>query len=142
MSLYSKSSCPKCNAVLDGWHRSYITIGNPFVKCTSCGIILRRGHVNEWEAMSTFEKIEYYITFYFQAVFFYGMGTFFLMLLFDTVFNTGIFVSDNNLTFFCIYSSIIVAIVALIFRHKKFQNAIQESIKRTKDPNYRQLLEI
>lgn len=142
MGQYSKSSCPKCKTTLEGWHRSYITFGNPFAKCPSCGIIVRVSHINEWEAMSGFKKLEYCLIFYFQTLLFGGMGVVIFGLIFDEIFDTGIFVVDNNPSVFHVATIIIVAVVVLIWRHKKFQKSIEESKERTKDLKYRQMLGI
>jgi len=79
MSQFSKSSCPKCGSVLKNWHRSYITFGNPFVRCNSCEALIRMSDINEWEAMSVITKGEYHIRFYGQAILFGGMGAVFLV---------------------------------------------------------------
>ena len=142
MSQYSKSSCPKCNTTLEGWHRSYITFGNPFVKCSSCGTIVRMLNINEWEAMSRFQKFEYCLIFYFQALFVSAGGTIIFGVIFDKVFDTEIFITDKDTPIFLIIISIMVVVTALIWRHKEFQKAIKESKNRTKDPKYRQMLGI
>jgi len=142
MGQYSKSSCPKCKTTLEGWHRSYVTFGNPFVRCQSCGTIVRMSHINEWEAMPIFSQIWYYILFYGQAILFGGMGAVILGLIFDGIFETGIFVVGNNPTTIHVIVIILTAITVLIWRHKNFQQAIKESANRTKDPTYRQMLGI
>lgn len=143
MSTYSKFLCPNCNSQLKGWHRSYVTFGNPLVRCNSCNMIVRMSHLNEWEAMTIFQKIYYYILFYGQAIIFGGAGAGIFGIFFDEFFKSKIFVVDDSPTSAHVVLIISITIGTLLWRHVKFQKAIQDSKERTsKDPVYRKALGI
>jgi len=94
-------------------------------------------HINEWEALSTVKKLDYYLTFYGQAFMFSSFGTVIVGLLLDEIFKNNFFLSPLHI--------ILVAgvtLISLIWRHKIFQEAIFKSKERTKEENYRKMLGI
>lgn len=133
---YSILSCPKCRATLEPLGISYISLGNPFVKCYNCGIIVKLSHINEWEQIHFLSKIWYYFVSSIWPIF-WGAGTGgIIAAILDEVFEIKISTS-LYLSMICI-GAIIWLSISLI----KFQKEVVKSKQRTQDPEYRAKLGI
>lgn len=140
--MLSKSSCPKCKATIENWHTSYVSFGNPFVRCKSCMSVIRFSHVNEWEAMPISSKLQYHWTVYGGALI-YGIGGALLLgIVFESIFKIGIFIQDDNPTIAYIPLMLVLSIISLIYGHVEFIKSIEKSKKRTADKAYRRMLGI
>ena len=139
MGHYSKSLCPKCKTTLEGWRRTYIAFGNPFVGCPSCKTVVRKSHINEWEVMSRVDKGVYSLDSYVPAIIIGGGGTWLLGVLFDQVSGTEIFTIDWNPNTFHLVIILVAATASLLWSHKKFQEKISDSKERMKNVKYRKM---
>lgn len=142
MPSFAKISCPKCHRILENWHPSYIKFGNPLITCPNCKTVVRMSHINEWESTSLLKKLDYILTFYGQAILFPGFGTVLVGLIIDNLFNTRLFVVDNNPKPLLLILASICASIFLIRNHFLFIAKVEESRERTKDPIYRKQLGI
>lgn len=142
MALYSKSLCPKCKTILKGWHQSYITFGNPFIVCPKCRVTVRSSEINEWEAMSLLQRIEYISIFYFQSLMWGGGSIAILGIIYEEIFHSNSLVINDKPTILFLWVIGLGATVSLAWVHTKFQSAVTESRFRTKDGNYRKMLGI
>lgn len=149
MPPYVKRTCAKCNNVLENWTPNYITFGNPLIKCSKCGTIIKLDHVNEWELMSFWQKL-IYIKAMIGTIFIYTAGSIIVwaaicVYIFnreDLLIQKNISEYSNILPYFTPITYLIiffVLIISITYKIIKFKHALKESRIRMQNQEYRNI---
>lgn len=126
---YSTIRCPKCHNVVQRRTNAILEIGNPFKQCPHCNSIYIDPFIREWETLSPFRRF-----FYFFSV--RSVGLSFLIALLS-----GALVGNNTnhalASLFCLgVTFALLLIIIWAIHHAVAQESIEQSIKRTQNPEY------
>ena len=133
--VYSTSRCPHCNNVVRKQQNPVKEIGNPFEKCPYCDQIYTNSYKEEWITKSPLKRFLFFIgNGCILRAFVIPAGLIGLLCSITAAINPGL------LAGFYLISSI-SWLVAGYFIHKDLnKNKIKESLARTQDKNYLELL--
>lgn len=132
--VYSTSKCPSCGRIIRTQTNPVKVIDIPFERCRYCGSIYLNSYKEEWITKSPFRRFFFFLP---QGVWARAIGIPMLILLIPlAAFDLN---EDILLVLWPILS--LAWLICGYFLHKKVaQDAIAESLERTKDPKYLNLL--
>lgn len=134
--VYSTSRCPKCGQIIKRQTNPVHEIGNPFERCRNCGSIYINSYKEEWITKDPIKRF-----FFFLQVYVWARALLMPVLL--IIIPTAFFDIDIDFDIVKILWPIlsIVWLTAGYFIHKNANKKdIEESLLRTKDPEYINLL--
>lgn len=132
--VYSTSKCPHCGKVIKKQTNPVHKIGNPFERCRWCGSIYLDAYTEEWITKSPSKRFAFFLQ---SGVWARAVMMPVLLLLIP------IFLFDmNEDILFALWPLLSIAwLIAGYFIHKNAsQDAIAQSLKRTQDVEYLNLL--
>lgn len=132
--VYSTSRCPTCGKVVKQQRNPIQEIGCPFERCPYCGNVYLNSYKQEWCTKSPLKRLLFFIQGGDLAVAFFGGA---IPLIFCALFELSAFV-------ICVFLWPVFSVALLIIRYaknkKESQQDIADSLARTRDNEYVNLL--
>jgi hypothetical protein len=137
MTVYTKTSCPKCRTTIQNWSNT-LAIDTPIKFCPKCEIPIKIPYTNEWEAINVFHKIYYCYIYCAQGLIFGGFIPFILITGFDLLLDAN-FVSSETMPVI-LFFSFLGSFIGFLYNFKNLRKDILKSKERMKDVLYRSLV--
>lgn len=132
--VYSTTKCPYCGNTIRKQTNPVNTIGDPFERCHYCGKTYRNTYKEEWITKSPIRRFFFFL----QS----GVWARALAIPFLLVGGLCAIFEWDNSVFWAIWPFLALAwLICGYFLHKKWEQAdISESLERTKNPEYVEIL--
>lgn len=126
---YSTIRCPKCHNVVQRRTNATLEIGNPFKQCPHCNNTYIDPFIREWETLSPFKRF-----FYFFSVRSVSLALL-IAILFGTLIGNNLKYASASLFIGGVTFALLLIIIWAI-HNAISQESIEQSIKRTQNPEY------